>query len=757
VHEGESGPVIENGLLRISTHLNRGTFDVELLQDGRASLTDAAASVTFDGAPTITTLGVGMSVERHEEVNDALGRGLSLVFERERDEGEPDLLLTLTLRDGQAFASTRLEVVNRWRSPLRVSSFRVVDGGRVHLGTDPGDWRFYKEGWQDWSPALVLPVSGEDIPMSPPVIAPRTRPAPKAGRFLSELMTVVADPSSACLLAGFASSADQFSQVWLDREGGTITTASYADGVEVAPGERMTSETLIVEPGNDPLECMRGFGQLLGRQSNAVQWPDPVAGWCSWYYYFHGVTETEVLANLSEIVSRRSAMPFEYLQIDDGYQAEIGDWLTTNEKFPRGMGWLAGQIHEKGYKAGLWLAPFLIGEESQLWKDHPDWAVQYKPGSPMVAMLNWQQRCYSLDLTRPDVLGWLEGVFTTIFDGWGYDYVKIDFIYAGAVDGIRHDPNVTRAQAYRRGIDVVRKVAGDRFILGCGQPIGPSVGVVNGARIGPDVAPFWHPTVQTDGRDDMSVVSTLNAVRNVLSRWWMHDTLWLNDPDCLMVREDETALTLDEVRTLATVIALSGGMVLDSDNLSRLNDERREIISMMLPVYGRSGKPLDLFTAEGMPRLFELDCGTHRMLGVFNWGDDPTTVEVPLPDAPVHVFEVWSRRYLGRHQDRFTPEVPPHGCALLALRADEGRPEVVGSTFHLLQGAMEIIRETWEGNVLSVRLRAVAVQEGELFLFVPPGTGAPRASGAEASRVGDEVWALRLTVTRDVELRVEFG
>ena len=86
------------------------------------------------------------------------------------------------------------------------------------------------------------------------------------------------------------------------------------------------------------------------------------------------------MANLDEIALRRREMPFEYVQIDDGYQAEIGDWLTTNEKFPHGMGWLADQIHDRGFKAGLWLAPFLIGEKSQLWEEHPDWVVQHNRG-----------------------------------------------------------------------------------------------------------------------------------------------------------------------------------------------------------------------------------------------------------------------------------------------------------------------------------------------------------------------------------------
>ncbi len=268
-------------------------------------------------------------------------------------------------------------------------------------------------------------------------------------------MTVVAAPSAAAILAGFTSTADQFSQVWLDRDPGALTAASYADGIPLAPGQRLSSETLLIEPCTEPLAAMKRYAHTMAAEMEAVPWQHPVSGWCSWYYYWQGINEAEVLANLELISERRRELPFDYVQVDDGYQAAIGDWLTPNEKFPHGMGWLADRIHDKGLKAGLWLAPFLMGENSRLWKEHPDWAVQFNPGRPHIASLNWDQRCYALDLTHPEAIAWLENVFRTVFDDWRYDYVKIDFIYAGAVDGIRQrperDPGAGLPARYREG------------------------------------------------------------------------------------------------------------------------------------------------------------------------------------------------------------------------------------------------------------------------------------------------------------------
>jgi hypothetical protein len=167
--------------------------------------------------------------------------------------------------------------------------------------------------------------------------------------------------------------------------------------------------------------------------------------------------------------------------------------------------------------------------------------------------------------------------------------------------------------------------------------------------------------------------------------------------------------------------------------------------------------PLDLFEADGMPRLFELDCGTHRMLGVFNWEERAAEATLRLPEEPTHVFEAWSQTYLGQHRESISLSIPSHGCALLGLRLAENRPQVVGSSLHLLQGAMEIASEVWDGTALSLRLRPVAKAEGEVFLAAPGSAGGPHTDGAEVSQVTEGLWALRLRVDEERELKVGFG
>jgi hypothetical protein len=108
------------------------------------------------------------------------------------------------------------------------------------------------------------------------------------------------------------------------------------------------------------------------------------------------------------------------------------------------------------------------------------------------------------------------------------------------------------------------------------------------------------------------------------------------------------------------------------------------------------------------------------------------------------VFEFWEQRYPGVHSGPVAIEVPAHGCRLFAERSAAGRPQVVGSTFHLLQGALELAGEEWDGEVLRIRLRPVAKAEGELVMHVPAGFGRPAAAGAAVRDRGDGTWALGL-------------
>lgn len=121
------------------------------------------------------------------------------------------------------------------------------------------------------------------------------------------------------------------------------------------------------------------------------------------------------LTNLAAAREHFHSGGLRYIQIDDGYQRAAGDW-ETNNKFTHGHRWLTNQIHERGFLAGLWVAPFAVGEKSDLFKEHQDWLLKNPDGTPLKVSFaeNWGGNVYVLDPTIPDVKRWLTKLFPKI-------------------------------------------------------------------------------------------------------------------------------------------------------------------------------------------------------------------------------------------------------------------------------------------------------------------------------------------------------
>ena len=281
----------------------------------------------------------------------------------------------------------------------------------------------------------------------------------------------------------------------------------------------------------------------------------PPTVWCSWYHYFERVTQNDVEENLRAIEELR--LDVDVVQIDDGYQAEIGDWLLLSDRFAS-LEDIVGRIRGAGRRAGIWVAPFLVGERSVLAREHPDWLVGgAEPGT------GWpDQRLFSLDATHPGAEAYLREVFGT-FANLGIDYFKIDFIYAGAMDGRRADGALSGVEAYRHGLRVIREAIGpDAYLLGCGAPILPSVGLVDAMRVGPDIAHHYEPM---DG--DLSQPSQRAAAQNTRARAWQHGRFWVNDADCLVA-----APHVERREEWAGVVEEFSGLRASSDRLRALDE-----------------------------------------------------------------------------------------------------------------------------------------------------------------------------------------
>jgi len=288
----------------------------------------------------------------------------------------------------------------------------------------------------------------------------------------------------------------------------------------------------------------------------------PATGWTSWYNYYQNISEDIILGNLKSFASR--SIPIDIFQIDDGFQTAVGDWLSIQPKFPNGMAVVAKAIREAGYTPGLWLAPFVCETKSKLFAEHQDWIVRDAQGQLVDAGGNWSG-FYCLNLELPAVRDYLRLVFRTVLDDWGFQLVKLDFLYAAC---IQPHSGKTRGQLMCEAMDFLRELVGDRKILGCGVPLWPSFGKVDYCRIGTDVDLQWdnglHRLVAHRERP-----STVNSIENAIGRRHLDRRAFVNDPDVFLLRHDNIKLNKTQQHTLFAINALFGNLLFTSDDLEK--------------------------------------------------------------------------------------------------------------------------------------------------------------------------------------------
>ncbi|MBE6118699.1 MAG: alpha-galactosidase [Erysipelotrichaceae bacterium] len=294
----------------------------------------------------------------------------------------------------------------------------------------------------------------------------------------------------------------------------------------------------------------------------------PLRGYSSWYNRYENI-DSEAIAN--DLAGCRKILSVNDLfQIDDGWEPAVGDWLKADtEKFPGGMKREVERIHEAGFQAGIWVAPFVAEEESETFRKHPDWFVRVN-GQPWKLGCNWSG-FYGLDIDHPEVRKYLEKVFRRIFDEWGFDLVKLDFLYGAAAFGTRKE---SRAARMIRAMKWLREMCGDHAIIGCGVPVMPAFGLVDYCRISCDVTLDWNDKLY------MQIVhrerpSTKQAVGNIISRRQLNGRAYLSDPDVFFLREENCKLTEEEKTELAKLDALLGGAWLTSDDPGSYTPEMR--------------------------------------------------------------------------------------------------------------------------------------------------------------------------------------
>ena len=698
---------------------------------------------------------------------------------------------------------------------------------------EPSNITFFRNGYQSWSVSELLKY-GDKAKITPSSIGRinlQNQDMTIKSRYISEMFTAITETlTHKSVIIGYLTHTNQFGRILMEPIGQSsnfkfLFVHSQFDNIAInLLGCPIVSEELLVSlpPSFQGELYLQNWAKLTGLRMNSrvlqpisldkantqtntqtetqnvtkifksPKVPKVLSGWCSWYYYYTKIDQQEMVKNI-EFLKVHKEFPVDIIQLDDGYQTEVGDFTSINEKFPKGMKWLVDQIHSekennsvtyerKKTIAGIWIAPFFAQNRSQLLKKHPDWFLRDISGKLIKTTVNWGGTLYALDLSKDEVIAHIKLLISTIVDEWGFDFIKIDFVFCSeAIKAVYSNPSLTRVQVYRRGIEAIRKAMDgckkDSILLGCGAPLGPSIGLVDVMRIGTDTAAKWTGAGcigdLVHNKFNAEIPALKPALIATINRSFMHNYLWHNDPDCVVVRKENSKLSLDEVKLQLTVFGLSSGQVFFSDDLTKLSKERLGFMNLLIPPYKKGAIALDQLQ-NNPPRLYgmfvdgsnEAPIGNRILLAVINWSNKVRNDSIIIEDILVRlgvddvykvgrignldakrfiVYDFWADssnsngKIMGVYKkDEIVKliDIPRHGCKYLSIipignegsgksnKQDElNEPLFISSNVHITQGCKEVSEFSYDqsngnGN-LNIKFNIQGIRTGNITILIP--------------------------------------
>jgi alpha-galactosidase len=461
----------------------------------------------------------------------------------------------LTVNDMRGIIGFMYVPVLHLESIPETGDVHVFNAASLRLNLPQLPVRFYRHGWQSWSLTTWLDPTEPPVPVRAAEFRMKDEDPGYSlhKKHIGAWVGAVEIGEDDILLLGSLGLSGR-----VEVEGSSIQ-GFFEDGHEGRWMVTRGPEDQVFSSYLSAIETSFGKGRV----------PAAPRVWCSWYSLHGWINEYLIQKALEDF----GDMPFDVFQLDDGWQTAHGDW-EANSKFPSGMKSLADRIRSTGRTPGLWLAPFMVATDSELARAHPDWLLRDEEGKPVGAGITWSGNPVALDSSHPGVLEWLDRLIRKI-RSWGYGYLKLDFLYLGGSIGKRYRV-IPREVAYRNAMRIIREAAGDSYILACGAPILPSIGLCDGIRIGPDVAPYWLNKPLSVWLNNPNEPSTQNAIRTSVHRLWLRPVVNV-DPDVVYFRSRHNALQAQASQLLRD-LGLIAGFKATSDLPHWMNTSENEML-----------------------------------------------------------------------------------------------------------------------------------------------------------------------------------
>ena len=736
---GSGGPEIKNEHFTVSFDKKKGTINI-YRNNGAALLTGGMVCVNSERKSYVSTVNYNYTFDS-KNVNDQNGTGKKLTILCKDKNKKLDAEIRLSLYDNLTAITVEVVCKNVSLHDLSIKSIeplRVIksEGGALNL---PGVSKCITNGemYYDTGTIHEFGTKGDAISSG------NLKGVKLANGPLSSQTETIHSWWNAGLFSGYEM--EGLVLGYLENNsclGNLLITKSDHDEISFlaesvcAPplvlkrGTTISSNRLMMSTGANPYLALEMYAEAVGK-ANSARTRSIVNGWCSWFYTLSQVSEAEVISNTEFAAKHLKQFGLEYIQIDEGYQRWHGDW-EGNDRFPQGMKWLANKIKEHGFKPGIWISPYVISEPTEVFHKHPDWLLKKADGS-LKRIGNWEEgsgppadenpKRYGLDITHPEAAKWLHDLIDTIANEWGYEMIKVDFMAWSILAAERYyDTTHSSAHAYRNGLEIMRKAAGDKcHILECG-PGATTVGLIDSMRLEADVNYGFSNTAW-----ETYFLHPACSASAAAKRYYFHKRTWINDVDHICL----DLLNHQQSEAAATLIAVSGGNMISGDRLTQLGKHKLDILKKITPSFGGAATPVDLFDGE-VQSVFALKIkksfAEWTIAGFFN-ANLVQSIERKFslqrlwlnPGKTYLAFDFWKQQFIGEITGEIKLTIQPGSVVLLTIHEKSGSPQFISTDRHVMQGALEIENINWNESTKTISGTSIGPLDTShnVFVYIP--------------------------------------
>lgn len=497
--------------------------------------------------------------------------------------------------------------------------------------------------------------------------------------------------------------------------------------------------------------------------------PTPPAGWMTWYAVKFNANEESVLRNVrfqQEHLKRYGAnaiwIDWEWYHQDmSGLRDDGVDTFHPDpKKYPNGLKYISDEIKKSGFTPALWVGFTNEPAINEYFKKYPELLLAEKK--------TWCGT-YFYDISHPVYLNDFLPKALAQVEQWGYEAVKFDTLpntiyYHEEFHENMYDPSLTTKEAFRNAMRKARELIGkDVYIMSCASCDDPhflwAADIFDGGRVGGDIF-AWKDFLW-------------EGVGKILRFFPLHNVVLYADPDNVVMRDEFN--TPEQAFSRLAFVSLMGLPMTFGDDFAALQEERIRWIQKCLPVMDIH--PMDLQVLELPEGTQEERMTGHRtadfpeekllinlaveqpfqrynVVDVFNTSNTPQQVHISLQQdlnlepGEYLVFDFLHQKFLGNMTDTITIALNPCESRVLRVQKKQNRPQILGTSRHISQGAVEIEQAAWDcsDNTLTIGCQTIPDDPYDITLFVPQGYTPATASLqlVEQTVCGGNVYRLRI-------------